>query len=56
MGEARPVTLYQNKYRAKLDAELATRDYVASAEFSIADITLLCVIDFVVDPARVPND
>jgi len=44
----------QALYR-ELDRELATRAYVAGDAFSIADITLLCVMDFAAGPVRVPT-
>lgn len=44
-----------------LDAELATRDYIAGARFTVADITALCAIDFGkvsgirIDAAKTPH-
>lgn len=46
---------------AWLDAELATRPYVAGARFTVADITALCAVDFGkvvqirIDPAAQPH-
>jgi glutathione S-transferase len=37
----------------ELDGELASRPYVAGLEFSVADITALCVIDFAAGPVQV---
>ncbi len=40
-----------------LDGELATRDFVAGPRFTIADITLLCAIDFCrVSKIEMPDD
>ena len=36
-----------------LDAELATREFVAGEHFTVADITALCAIDFM-KPTRIP--
>lgn len=43
----------QSFYR-ELDRELATRPFVAGDAFTVADITLLCVLDFGAGPVRVP--
>jgi len=46
---------------AWIDAELATRPHVAGERFTVADITLLCALDFAkvsgvrIDPATQPN-
>lgn len=45
--------LAQAFYR-ELDAELAQRPFLAGDEFSIADITLLCILDFGAGPVKVP--
>ena len=37
------------------DRELATRPFLAGGSFSIADITLLCVMDFGAGPVHVPT-
>ena len=34
------------RFYERLDAELATRPYMAGEDFSVADITGLCMIDF----------
>lgn len=38
----------------ELDRELAAHPYIAGPEFSVADITTLCVIDFAAGPVKVP--
>jgi glutathione S-transferase len=35
-----------------LDKELATREFIAGANFSVADITALCAVDFM-KPSRI---
>merc|ERR1719498_2092381 len=40
----------------ELNDELASRPYIAGTEFSVADITALCVIDFAGGPVQVPID
>jgi glutathione S-transferase len=35
-----------------LDKELATREFIAGATFSVADITTLCAVDFM-KPSRI---
>jgi glutathione S-transferase len=40
-------------YKA-LDEDLATSPFVAGDEFSVADITALCTVDFAAGAARVP--
>lgn len=42
------------RYYKTLDAQLADSKYVAGDEFTIADITALCVIDFASGAARCP--
>lgn len=44
----------QSFYR-EMDQVLSGRDYLAGAKFSVADITLLCVLDFGAGPVRVPT-
>ena len=48
-GKGRMELFYRN-----LDADLATSPFVAGDEFSIADITALCAVDFAVGAARLP--
>jgi glutathione S-transferase len=43
-----------NRFYERLDAELADSRYVAGDEFSIADITALCTVDFAAGAARTP--
>ena len=38
----------------RLEEELTTFPYVAGEDFSIADITALCTLDFAIDTARIP--
>ena len=45
--------LAQHFYK-ELDHELSARAFVAGGAFSVADITLLCVLDFGAGPVRVP--
>ena len=47
-GKATLANFYEN-----LDRDLATSAYVAGDEFTIADITAMCVIDFATSAARV---
>jgi glutathione S-transferase len=42
------------RFYERLDADLAKSEYVAGDEFSIADITALCTIDFAASAARTP--
>ena len=42
------------RFYAALDEELGNSQFVAGDEFSIADITALCVVDFAAGAARVP--
>jgi glutathione S-transferase len=44
----------QSFYR-EMDQVLSGRSYLAGQSFSIADITLLCVLDFGAGPVRVPT-
>lgn len=37
-----------NAFYARLDRELATREYIASSRFTVADITAFCMIDFAI--------
>ena len=43
-----------SSFLSMMDRELATRPWVAGSSFSIADITLLCVLDFAAGPVNVP--
>lgn len=42
------------RFYEKLDGDLAQHRYIAGDDFSIADITALCTIDFAAGAARVP--
>jgi glutathione S-transferase len=42
------------RFYERLDADLANAEFVAGDEFSIADITALCTIDFAAGAARTP--
>ena len=42
------------RFYEKLDAELADSKFIAGDDFTIADITALCTIDFAAGAARVP--
>jgi glutathione S-transferase len=37
-----------NAYYARLDRELAAREYIAGSRFTVADITAFCIIDFAI--------
>mgnify|MGYP001161011868 CR=1 FL=1 len=43
-----------NRFYNNLDAALATQKYIAGDDFTIADITALCTIDFASGAARAP--
>ncbi len=43
-----------NRFYNNLDATLATQKYIAGDDFTIADITALCTIDFASGAARAP--
>ena len=43
-----------DRFFKRLDEELSNSRYVAGDEFSIADITALCAIDFATTAARIP--
>lgn len=43
-----------SNFFARLDAELTESQYVAGVDFSIADITALCTLDFATSSARIP--